>query len=216
MNKVVIIGAGGLGRQVLAQLQVDFSHGLDWVIEGFLDERGPEVVEPALYYPWLGYPDSYVPQANQLFVVAIGDTASRERQVQHLLSSGAQFIAVRTRCQLGTRTAYGSTFFGYDVSCGVDCTIGDFGFIDQQALLGHDVITEDYVHIGPRCVIAGNVRIGKGAVVNSGAMIARGLSVGEGATVGMGAVVFQNVPAGATVVGNPARVIFHKKSEQPG
>ena len=211
MKKIVIVGAGGLGRQVLAQLQVDFAHGLEWVIEGFVDERGPEVVDAALYYPWLGTPESIEPQANQLFVAAIGDTASRERQVQALVAKGAQFVAIRTRCQLGTRTRYGATFFGYDASCGVDCTIGDYSFIDEQSLVGHDVVIEDYVHLGPRCVVAGHVRIGKGAVLNSGAMIARGLTVGEGATVGMGAVVFQDVPAGATVVGNPARIIFHKK-----
>lgn len=211
MKKVVIVGAGGLGRQVLAQLQVDFSHGLDWVIEGFVDERGAEGVDAALYYPWLGTPERLEPRPDQLFVAAIGDTSSRERQVQVLVAKGAQFVAIRTRCQLGTRTRYGATFFGYDVSCGVDCTIGDYGFIDQQVLLGHDVVIDDYVHIGPRCVVAGYVKIGKGAVLNSGAMIARDLTIGEGATVGMGAVVFQDVPAGATVVGNPARVIFHKK-----
>lgn len=42
MKRIIILGAGGLGRQVLAQLQVDYGHGIDWVIGGFLDERGPE------------------------------------------------------------------------------------------------------------------------------------------------------------------------------
>ena len=42
-------------------------------------------------------------------------------------------------------------------------------------------------------------------------MIRQGLSIGPGATVGMGAVVTKNVPAGATVAGNPAR--FLKKNE---
>lgn len=210
MKKVVILGAGGLGRQVLAQLQMDHSLGLDWLVEGFIDERGPEVVSEALYYPWLGCPETFAPKAEHLFVAAIGDTASREAQVQLLLEKQANFIAIRTRCLLGARTSFGPTFFGYDVTTGVDCTIGAYGFIDQQAMIGHDVTLGDYVHIGPRALLAGNVTVHKGATVHSGAMISRGITVGEGAVVGMGAVVFKDVPAGATVMGNPARIIFQK------
>lgn len=210
MKKIIIVGAGGLGRQALAQLQVDHAHGIDWVIAGFLDERGPETVSEALYYPWLGYPESFMPEPDHCFVVAVGDPSSREQQVQPLLEKGAEFISVRTRCQLGTRTSYGATFFGYDVSSGVDCQIGSYGFIDQETLIGHDAVIGDYVHIGPRCLLAGYVKVGKGVVINSGAMLARGISVGDGAVIGMGAVVFKDVPPGATVAGNPARVIFSK------
>lgn len=211
MKKVVIVGAGGLGRQVLAQLQVDYGHGIDWVIDGFLDERGPEVVPEALFYPWLGTPQDHQPTDRQIFVVAVGDPASREKQVQLLLAKGAKFISVRTRVHLGARTQYGPSFFGYDVSSGVDAKIGGYCFIDQQCMIGHDTVIEDYVHMGPRCLVAGYVKIGKGAVINSGAMIARDITIGEGAVVGMGAVVFHDVPARATVVGNPARVVFNRK-----
>lgn len=210
MKKIIIVGAGGLGRQALAQLQVDHAHGIDWVIAGFLDERGSETVSEALYYPWLGYPENFMPEPDHCFVVAVGDPSSREQQVQPLLDKGAEFISVRTRCQLGTRTRYGATFFGYDVSSGVDCQIGSYGFIDQETLIGHDTVIGDYVHIGSRCLLAGYVKVGKGVVINSGAMLARGISVGDGAVIGMGAVVFKDVPPGATVAGNPARVIFSK------
>lgn len=210
MKQLVILGAGGLGRQVLAQLLVDHSHGIDWVIAGFLDERGSEVVPNVLYYPWLGYPESFEPQSGHIFVVAVGDPESRERQVLPLLEKGAQFISVRTRTELGVRTSYGPTFFGYDVSSGVDCRIGSYSFIDQQTMLGHDVVIDDFVHIAPRCLLAGHVHVKTRAVIHSGAMISRGVSVGEGAVVGMGAVVFKDVPPGATVVGNPARVVFQK------
>ena len=45
------------------------------------------------------------------------------------------------------------------------------------------------------------------ASIGSNATILCGITIGESATVGAGAVVTKDVPAGATVAGNPARVI---------
>ncbi|AZC17105.1 MULTISPECIES: acetyltransferase [Pseudomonas] len=212
MDRLIILGAGGLGRQVLAQLEVHVSRGVDWTISGFLDERGPNVVAESLECPWLGYPESFEPDADHCFVVAVGDPISRKKQVESLLQKGARFIGVGTNCLWGARCSGGATFYGYDVSFGVDSKVGDYGFIDQGCMIGHDVVIGNYVHMAPRCLLAGYVKIGDCVVINSGAMLARGVSVGDGAVIGMGAVVFGDVPAGATVVGNPARVIFNKKS----
>lgn len=46
-----------------------------------------------------------------------------------------------------------------------------------------------------------------GASIGGGATVLPGIRVGVGATIGAGAVVTKDVPAGATVVGNPAKII---------
>ena len=51
----------------------------------------------------------------------------------------------------------------------------------------------------------------KGASIGAGAVIRCGVTIGEWAMVGCGAVVVNDVPAGATVVGNPARIIQSKE-----
>lgn len=50
------------------------------------------------------------------------------------------------------------------------------------------------------------VRIGANVWIGAGAIVVPGVTVGDDAIIGAGAVVTRNVPAGATVVGNPARV----------
>lgn len=207
MKQLIIVGAGGLGRQALTQLVADYAHGTAWLVAGYLDERGPDVLPADGPFAWLGYPALFEPGPQHVFVCAVGNPQSRRLQVEPLLSKGAQFVSIRTRCYLDLRTRYGATFFGYDVSAGVDCRIGDYGFIEQQTLLGHDVRVGDYVHISPRCIVAGYVNIGNEVTIHSGALLSRGITVGDGAVIGMGAVVLRDVPPGATVLGNPARVI---------
>jgi acetyltransferase-like isoleucine patch superfamily enzyme len=51
----------------------------------------------------------------------------------------------------------------------------------------------------------------QGASLGSGAIVLGGVRIGESATIGAGAVVTSDVPAGATVVGNPARALAAKR-----
>jgi len=61
----------------------------------------------------------------------------------------------------------------------------------------------------------GRVRIGKGAVIGGFALLVCGVEVGPGATVGGGSVVRRSVPPGATVIGNPARILRRRADGEP-
>jgi sugar O-acyltransferase (sialic acid O-acetyltransferase NeuD family) len=76
--------------------------------------------------------------------------------------------------------------------------------------VGHDCVIGDFVTFAPSVKCNGNIEIADHAYIGTGAIIKQGrpgkpLTIGEGAVIGMGAVVTKNVPAGVTVIGNPAK-----------
>lgn len=83
-------------------------------------------------------------------------------------------------------------------------TIGTGTIVNTNASVDHDCSVGDYVHIAPGVAIGGTVTIGDRAFVGLGARVLPGLTIGADAVVGGGAIVIRDVPAGVTVVGNPA------------
>lgn len=100
---------------------------------------------------------------------------------------------------------------GTIVSAGVivqsDARIGRLCLLNTACTIDHDNVLGDEVSVAPGAHTAGNVTIRDGAFIGLGAMIINKVVVGARATVGAGAVVTRDVPEGATVVGNPARVL---------
>jgi serine O-acetyltransferase len=100
-------------------------------------------------------------------------------------------------------------------------TIGRRVFIDhgmgivigETAQVGDDSTIYQGVTLGGTSLGRGEKRhptLGRGVIVGAGAKVLGGFTVGDGARIGSNAVVVKEVPAGATAVGNPARIL-HKE-----
>ena len=110
-------------------------------------------------------------------------------------------------CRIGAFTEIGPC------EIGKSCNIGEHCFIPEG------VIIESYVFIGPRVTFVNDkfspskghwrgepkTMVGSGSSIGGGSVILPGVEIGTNAVVGAGSVVTKDVPAGATVYGNPAR-----------
>jgi acetyltransferase-like isoleucine patch superfamily enzyme len=93
------------------------------------------------------------------------------------------------------------------VKCGVQ--LWDGVTLEDDVFVGPNVTFSNDLHPRSRNVTAALLPtlVKRGASIGANATILPGITIGEDAMVGAGAVVTKNVPAGATVAGNPARVI---------
>jgi len=82
--------------------------------------------------------------------------------------------------------------------------------IGETTEIGDDCTIYQGVTLGGTSLYKGVKRhptLGKGVVVSAGAKVLGGFTVGDGARVGSNAVVLKEIPAGATAVGVPARIL---------
>lgn len=89
--------------------------------------------------------------------------------------------------------------------------------VGETAEIGDDCTIYQGVTLGGTSLYRGAKRhptLGKGVVVGAGAKILGGFTVGDGANIGSNAVVVKEVPAGATVVGIPGRVVEESVKEK--
>ena len=112
-----------------------------------------------------------------------------------------------------------TAYVGFNVSIGegtqlmAGCTIqpgaiiGDNVLINTHAVVDHDCQIQDHVHLAPGVVCCGNVTIGKGTHVGTGACIVQGVIIGERCLIAAGAVVTQHIQNNSKVAGVPAKLM---------
>ena len=208
MKDIVIIGAGGFGREVAWLIEDIKKVNNEWNIVGFVDDNKSIQGTEINGYKVVGDIDWLEKQ--EVFVVnAIGNPVIKKKVMDKLDGSKNKYpVLIHPSVICSDRVSFGE---GSIICAGniitVNVEIGKHVIINLDCTIGHDANIGDYSTVLPSVNVSGFVKTEECVSVGTGSAVIQGVNIGRNTVVGAGAVVVKDLPANCTAVGSPAKPI---------
>lgn len=200
-KSVVIIGASGHGK-VIADIIIKSG---DKVI-GFLDD-GVKKETQIVGFSVLGKTEDYKNYADCEFVIAIGDSYIREKIANELPVKWYTAIhPTAVISSLDVEIGEGTVVMANAV-INSSAKIGKHCIINTGAIVEHDNVLEDYVHLSPNVVLSGIVKVGKSTHIGAGSCTKQVLNITSDCVFGAGSVIVKDITESGTYAGVPVKKI---------
>jgi len=206
-----VFGASGLGREVMPLLRAQLQQVATIEQLVFIDDAPPATqLNGHAVLSWAEFLAH--PASQRSVALAIANSSIREALAQRCQAAGVVQLSVQASnvVRMDDITLGEGALLSPFVTLTSNIHIGRYFHANIYSYVAHDCVIGDFVTFAPGVKCNGNVHIEDYAYIGTGAVLKQGtpekpLVIGRGAVVGMGAVVTKSVPAGVTVVGNPAR-----------
>lgn len=209
MKNLIIIGAGGCGREILQWAKDINKKDKTWNIKGFLDDDANALNNKKCDTPILSSIDAYDIQEEDVFICGIGDSGTRKTVVQKMKDRGAKFVniihptaIVADSCTLGE----GVILYPFAL-VSANAIVSDGCIINMHSSVAHDATLGCYCTISSYCDITGMCTIGDEVFMGTSAKLVPGTKVGDHAFICAGSMVMTRIREGVKVMGNPAKKI---------
>ena len=221
-EKVIIVGYGGLGREVLwaarrAQVQTP-----GWTAEiiGFTGKVAPDGDGTVDGLPYLGGDGPELLQGRggpspTHYICAIGNNTVRKRVSESMDTMGLKaFSLIDPAALIFPDVVIGAgSFIAAQSIISASARIGRHVVVNFNCSVGHDVIMGDFAHICPGVRLSGGVWLEEGAFIGTNGVVNPKGSIGQWSTLGSSSMTSVAIQAHATAVGVPARVVWINKPE---
>ena len=208
-NPVLILGAKGFGAVAL-----DIFQSNNIIVYGFLDDdeslHGTTINDIPVY----SHTDDegYLKMLGQKCeaIIATDEISLKKTLVEMLIETREVMPcnALHPKANISQHAILGHGIMvdalasiATNANVGNHCIIGAGAVIDNYATIGA------YSHVSSGVTLGANCKIDEQVFIGPGAVIIPGITIGKKARIGAGSVVIENVPAGATVFGNPAKKV---------
>lgn len=207
MKKLVVVGGGGHGRELLELVEAVNEAQPRYRLLGVLDDAMPDADLLAAFGTRHLGPVHLLRELDAEYAIGVGSPDVR---------AAIDSAATGWGCDPAT-LVHPSAVVGGGVVLGpgaVVCALasittnvrtGRHAHLNIAATVAHDCRLGDYATLAPGARLSGAVTLGDRVTVGTGAVVIQGLRIGAGTTVGAGAVVVRDLPAEVVAVGVPAR-----------
>ena len=211
MKKLVIVGAGGFGREVEWLIKRINNVNPQYEFIGFVDDAkslGESIGHSSVVY---NTDDLSKVEEPLSVVIAIGNAKVRKMLAEKLkVNSNLSFPNL-----IDPAVIYDSeelTIGEGNIICAgtimtVNIKIGNFNIINLDCTIGHDDLLKDYITIYPSVNVSGCVEINNCVEVGTGTQIIQGLSIVGDTIIGASAAVVKSIEEFGTYVGVPVKKI---------
>jgi sugar O-acyltransferase (sialic acid O-acetyltransferase NeuD family) len=208
---VVLIGAGGFGREALDVVEAhNAAHPAEAITVLGVADDAPDAVNVARLsdrgYRHLGtIAEVIAAEVAGYYVLGIGSPPARTSVDARLSAAGWHPVAViHPAAVIGSMSFIGD---GVIICAGVQVStnvrLGRHVHLNPNATVGHDSVIGNHVSVNPGAIVSGEVTVGAGTLIGAGAVILQQLIVGSGSTIGAGSVVTKSIPDEVVVKGVP-------------
>lgn len=210
MSDLVIVGAGGFGREVLDVVQAANDDGAGWTVVGFVDDSpSPEDAQLVADrgHEILGTTDELGLRGPLSYLIGIG-TGRVRRTIDARLSAQGHRPAtvVHPAATIGAQcTLEPGTIICAGARLTTNIALGRHVHVNLNSTIGHDCTLDDYVTVNPLVAVSGWVTVGTEVILGTHSSVLQGLTIGSRATIGAAACVVGHVDPDSVMVGVPAR-----------
>lgn len=209
MKSLVIIGAGGCGREVLQWAKDINEKENRWNIKGFIDDDLDALDGKKCSVSVLNTVDEYPIEVDDEFVCCIGNSKIRKVVVEKLKTKGAVFTTmihpnavIADSCTLGE----GVIIYPYALISD-NAVIGDGCIINMYSSVAHDSVLGEYCTLSAHCDVTGMCTLGNRVFMGSTSHVVPSSKIGDDVYICAGSTVMTRVRTGAKVLGNPAKIV---------
>lgn len=203
-KKVVIIGAGGHAK-VIADIIIKSG---DEVV-GFLDDNIEKDTIVIDNYKVIGKTKDCLKLKEDIelyFIIAIGNNFTRKDIAEKYNLN--YYTAIHPTAIIGMQVQIEEgTVIMANTCINPNTKIGKHCIINTGAIVEHDNLIDDYVHISPNATLCGTVTVGEGIHIGAGSVIKNNITITNNCIIGAGGVVVKNIEENGTYAGVPARIL---------